>query len=82
MIEVIGWVGAICFSICAIPQAIKSWQTKSAKDLSSAFLILWVLGEILTLIYVLPKGHLPLIFNYVFNLLALVVICFFKWRKP
>lgn len=72
--EIIAWTGAVAFAVCSIPQAYHSWKTKSAKDISALFLSLWTVGE-LCMIYVYWKEP-PLLFNYVFNLLGLIVI----WR--
>lgn len=72
--EVIGWVGSIMLALCGLPQAIKSYRTKSSKDISIWFLILWLLGEVLTLVYVFPKLDWPLIMNYSFNIGLICVI--------
>lgn len=72
--EVIGWVGSIMLALCGLPQAIKSYRTKSSKDISIWFLVLWLLGEVLTLVYVFPKLDWPLIMNYSFNIGLICVI--------
>ena len=75
MNEIIGWLGASILSICAVPQVVKTWKTKSAGDLSWLFLWFWFWGEILTLIYIVIGDfkigvfHIPLYLNYVFNYL-------------
>jgi uncharacterized protein with PQ loop repeat len=79
MVELIGWVGSICFAICALPQALQSYRQKNSNGISWGFLLLWLIGEILTLAYVtLTTVQLPLITNYVLNFLFLVVILWFK----
>lgn len=78
MLELIGWIGAILFAICSIPQAYQCWKTKSAQGLSLSFLLMWFIGEVLTIIYVLPKWDLPLLFNYAVNILSLLVIFYYK----
>ncbi|MCT4639087.1 MAG: PQ-loop domain-containing transporter [Bacteroidales bacterium] len=84
MNEYIGWIGSIFFAICALPQVVQTFRTKSAKDLNSLFLLLWLLGEIFTFWYVLyddfskKEYHYPLYFNYVFNLLMLVYLVYAK----
>jgi len=42
--ETIGWIGNILFAICGIPQVIKTYRSKSVKDLSLLFLWLWFEG--------------------------------------
>lgn len=83
MIDIIGWLGSIFFSICALPQAIKSYKEKSSKGISKSFMILWFLGEVLTLIYILlTTVQIPLIVNYVFNLICLSVVAYYiQWFK-
>lgn len=91
--EVVGWLGSFMFSICALPQVIQTWRTKRADDLNDFFLWLWILGEIFTLFYIcyddMMNGilHLPLYFNYVFNIIMVVYLLYAKYfyknkRKP
>lgn len=77
----VGWVGSLCLGLCGLPQAIKCYQTKSAKDISAMFLLLWLTGEICTLIYVIPKWDWPLIINYLFNIILIGVIANYKVKK-
>lgn len=77
-LNTLGWLGAVCFAICGLPQAIQSYKQKHSDGISSSFLLLWGTGEILTLIYIFPKKEWPIIFNLVFNLLFIGVIVRFK----
>jgi uncharacterized protein with PQ loop repeat len=80
MIHLIGWVGSICFSICALPQTIRCYKQGHAHGLDTSFLLLWLLGEICLLIYTVYEAfHLPLIVNYVFSLLSLLVILKYRF---
>jgi uncharacterized protein with PQ loop repeat len=81
MLEIIGWVGAICFAICGLPQARLSFKQKHSLGVSGGFLALWFTGEVLTIIYVLPKKDWPLLFNYSCNLVFLCVIIWY-WFFP
>lgn len=76
--DIIGWIGASCLAMCAAPQAWHSWKTKKADDISMLFLILWLIGELLTLIYVFPTFQWPLIFNYLLNLFFIGIIYRYK----
>ena len=82
-IDIIGWTGSILFAICGIPQAYQCWKQKHANGLSWAFLLTWFSGEILTLLYIClkPTLDIPLIFNYTFNLAALLIIFYYKIFK-
>lgn len=77
--EIIGWLGSICFSICAMPQSYISYKQGHSRGLSALTLVLWCVGEVLTLIYVWSTAFsLPLITNYLFNLGCLSVIITFR----
>lgn len=78
--EILGWVGSICFCLCALPQAIYCWRHKTAEGLSWWFLWMWFVGEIATFIYVFPKGCMPLLVNYVLNFILLLVIMYYKFK--
>jgi len=86
--ETIGWIGNILFAVCGIPQVIKTFRSKSAKDLSILFLWLWLAGELLTLIYIftddLETGalHIPLYFNYVVNIFMACFLIYAKYVYP
>ena len=79
-IELIGWLGNIIFAVSGIPQALKCFQQGHAKGVSHAMIWLWVVGEILAMIY----GHLrdlptPLLLNYSINLICLLVILRYRY---
>lgn len=86
--ETIGWIGNILFAICAFPQVIKTFRSKSVKNLSALFLWLWFFGELLTLIYIAVGDiesktlHLPLYFNYLVNILLLSFLVYAKYAYP
>ena len=80
--EIIGWIGSICFAVCGIPQALQCYKTGHSRGLSWGFLMLWFIGELFTIAYVLPKMDIPLLFNYGFNLAVLLIILRFKlWER-
>jgi MtN3 and saliva related transmembrane protein len=76
--ETIGWIGSILLAFCGLPQAIESWRTKNSDGLTWSFLLMWGVGEIFTIIYILPKWHWPLIFNYTANLIFISIILYYK----
>ncbi|MBN1821872.1 MAG: hypothetical protein JXR31_13490 [Prolixibacteraceae bacterium] len=88
MIETIGWTGNILFAICGLPQAVKTWKSKKTEDLSALFLWLWLLGELLTFIYIIivdirdHTSHFPLYFNYAFNLCLATYLVWAKINYP
>jgi uncharacterized protein with PQ loop repeat len=81
MLELTGWIGAILFAICALPQAIQSFKDGHSRGINNLFLLFWMLGGIITLVYVLFKHglDLPLITNYVLNIVLISVIMKYKY---
>lgn len=78
MLELVGWVGSIAFALCGLPQAVQSYKDKHSDGITWGFISLWFIGELCTLVYVMPKGHWPLIFNYLGNILFAGTIIYFK----
>ena len=76
--ETIGWLGSILLAFCGLPQAIESYKTKNSDGLTWGLLLMWFFGEILTIIYIIPKWHWPLIFNYTANIIFLIIILYYK----
>ena len=76
--SLIGWFGSVILAFSSLPQMIKVVREGNAHGLSPTFLLAWLIGEILCLIYVLPSGNWPLIANYSVNLLILLVIGYYK----
>lgn len=76
--EYIGWIGSILLAFCGLPQAIESYRTKNSDGLTWSFLSMWGAGEIMTVIYILPKWHWPLIFNYTANIIFIAIILYYK----
>jgi uncharacterized protein with PQ loop repeat len=77
-LDFIGWVGSLLLAFCGLPQAIESWRKKSSKGVTWGLLVMWMLGEVFTLIYVFPKMDMPLLFNYSANIAFLFVIVYYK----
>jgi uncharacterized protein with PQ loop repeat len=76
--EMIGWFGSILLAFCGLPQAIESYKTKSSEGLTWGFIGMWFIGEIFTIIYILPQMVLPLLFNYTANIIFLSIIIYYK----
>jgi uncharacterized protein with PQ loop repeat len=82
-IEIIGWTGAIAFMLSAAPQAHLSWKQGHSRGISEWLLTLWMVGEILSIIYVLGKHGLdmPLLSNYIVNIVFISIIIKYKIRE-
>ncbi len=78
--RMLGWVGAILFAFCAVPQVIRTMKDGHAENLSSLFLWMWFSGAVLcaggTL---LDVGVVPwLLVNYLLNLLCVIALLRYK----
>jgi len=74
-ITLIGLIAATLTTISFLPQAIKSWKTRSAKDLSLGMFATFCTGVLLWLIYGLLNRDLPIILsNAVTFVLALAIL--------
>lgn len=76
--EYIGWIGSILLAFCGLPQAIESYRTKNSNGLTWGFLIMWGVGELFTVAYIIPKWHWPLLFNYTANIIFISIILYYK----
>ena len=77
--EFLGWFGAMLLATCGVPQAIKTYKTKSATDISWLFLLMWFFGEVFLLSYVVFECFSwPLILNYALNAIITFYIIIIK----
>jgi MtN3 and saliva related transmembrane protein len=79
-IEVLGLAAGTISSITFLPQVIKIWQTKSAKDLSMPMLLLLVLGVSMWLAYGIIIKNTPVIYTNSMVLFMTFIMLFFKLK--
>jgi len=79
-IEILGLVAGTITSITFLPQVIKIWQTRSAKDLSIMMLLLLMLGVILWLIYGLVIMSAAIIYTNSMVLTMSLIMLYFKLK--
>jgi MtN3 and saliva related transmembrane protein len=79
-IEILGLAAGTISSITFLPQVIKIWQTKSAKDLSMPMLLLLVLGVSMWLAYGIVIKNTPVIYTNSMVLLMTFIMLFFKFK--
>ena len=61
LIESVGFAAGILVTISSLPQLIKSWKTKSTKDISISWLLINLTGQILWIFYGILKNSLSLV---------------------
>tara|TARA_X000000368_G_scaffold352015_1_gene292728 strand:+ start:79 stop:396 length:318 start_codon:yes stop_codon:yes gene_type:complete len=76
-IDFFGFLAALLTTIAFLPQLYKTWQTKSADDVSLFMLILFITGLLCWIIYGLKINSMPIlianIITFTFNLSILVL---------
>jgi MtN3 and saliva related transmembrane protein len=77
-VTVIGGAAGFLTSIAIIPQMIKTWKTRHARDLSLWQQIIIIAGLALWLYYGVLLGDLPLILSNSFTLFCYVLLLTMK----
>jgi len=75
---IIGTIAGILTTVSFLPQAIKVWQSKSAKDLSLIMYIFSSVGVFLWMIYGIMLNELPIIIPNFFTLILALFILTIK----
>lgn len=75
---IIGLAAGFCTTIAFLPQAIKTWKSKSAKDLSLGMYSIFCTGVILWLTYGILISDLPIILTNAATLTLAISILYFK----
>ncbi len=60
-VNIIGFTAGTLTTIAFVPQAIKIWKTKSAKDISLGMFVILCTGIILWIVYGILVKSLPLV---------------------
>jgi MtN3 and saliva related transmembrane protein len=79
-IQILGLVAGFLTTIAFVPQVVKTWKSKSAKDISLNMFLLFCLGVSLWLIYGIINNDLPIILANLMTLLLALCILYFKLR--
>ena len=73
-----GFLAGVLTSGAAIPQVVKTYRTKHARDLSMWQLVLLTLGMLLWLIYGISLNNLPLILANAFSIVCYTALIAMK----
>ena len=82
LITSIGLLAGTLTTISFLPQVIKIWQTKSAKDISLVMFFTFCLGVFLWIIYGICIRDIPLFIANLVTFLLAGTILFFKLKYP
>ena len=72
-IEIIGFMAGILVALSVLPQVIKSWKTRSTKDVALSWSVVNLSGQILWIVYGVYIGGISLV---VMSSVALVMNIF------
>jgi MtN3 and saliva related transmembrane protein len=78
LIIALGLIGAILTTVTLLPQLIKTFRTRSTKDISAGMFALFVTDFFIWLIYGILIKDIPLIIANSFALVEAIVILIFK----
>lgn len=77
---ILGWTATALFTLCYIPQIIKTYQTKTIEGLSFLLLFISFIANIVALVYATYINQAPLQFKYSAAILFLGISLFLYWR--
>ena len=56
---ILGFVAALCSTAAFVPQVIKTWRSRSTRDISLGMFVTLVTGSLLWLVYAWLQSDLP-----------------------
>ncbi len=80
LITSLGLLAGTLTTISFLPQVIKTWQTKSAKDISLVMFLTFCLGVFLWIIYGICIVDIPIVIANIVTFLLAGTILFFKLK--
>lgn len=82
-IQLVGLVAGTLTTAAFFPQVLKTWKTRSAKDLSLGMFLLFCLGVTLWLVYGFMVKDVPVIAANLITLMLAATLLVFKlrWRN-
>ncbi|MCR9220949.1 MAG: SemiSWEET transporter [Alphaproteobacteria bacterium] len=79
-VQGIGLLAGALTTIAFLPQVVKTWKTRSTRDISLGMFLVLTSGVALWLIYGLLLGDLPLVAANSVTFLLAAIILYFKLR--
>jgi MtN3 and saliva related transmembrane protein len=76
----LGYLAGLLTTIAFLPQVLKTWETKSAKDLSLGMFSIFCAGVFLWLVYGILLVDLPIIMANAATLILASTLLYFKIR--
>ncbi len=70
MIQTIGYIGSLAYTLSGLPQAILSIKNGHSKGVSREFVLLSIIGSSLSLVYAFSRGDYVLLLNFGANIIV------------
>jgi len=77
--EILGITGSLIVSVSVLPQIIKTFRTKKAKDLSILYLGILMTGMVMIALYSIHVGNLIFILGNIWSVAStgiLIILCY------
>jgi MtN3 and saliva related transmembrane protein len=79
-IQFLGLFAGFCTTVAFLPQVVKTWKSRSAKDLSLGMFSFFCFGVLLWLVYGILVKDIPVIVANMVTLMLASTLLFFKLR--
>lgn len=79
-IEVIGYMATALMAISLSPQVYKSWTTKSTKDISIPWILIYITGLALWIVYAIGISSNPLTLSATIEVLMAISLLILKLK--
>jgi MtN3 and saliva related transmembrane protein len=79
-LDILGMTAGCISAITFLPQVIKTWQTKSAADISLLMFTFATISVIMWLVYGIILRNIPIIFTNSMVLIFSLIMLYFKFR--
>ena len=81
--QILGWIATFLFSVMIIPQIIKTVKRKDTRGVSLMLFIIFLIANIIALIYAFMINQSPLIIKYVIAIIETIIYIglYFYYKK-
>lgn len=79
-LDLLGLIAGTLTTVSFMPQVIKTWKSKSAKDISTAMFIVLSIGIILWIVYGFLTKAIPVIAANFATLILVLIIIILKFK--
>jgi uncharacterized protein with PQ loop repeat len=80
MTSLLGWTATVLFTICYIPQIIKTLKSKTTAGLSPWLLLISLVANIVALVYAVMIHQTPLITKYILGIVFVSFCLAVYWK--